>query len=85
MYIRPVLDPLSEVEGARLKLRDPVTMMRVPDEGMFVPDLDPHWLTMIRFGDAEVISPPASPKAVSAAEPLPEIAAEPPASTEEHV
>ena len=46
-------------------VRDPVSMMLLPDEGATVPDDDPFWTRRVIDGDVEVITddPPPPPDA----------------------
>ncbi len=44
-------------------VREPITNLPMPDEGMFVAESDPHWMQHLRFGDIEVTDAPAAEKA----------------------
>ena len=46
-----------------LALRDPATMLRVPDEGLEVPDQSPLWNRLLATGDVvRVEAKPAAPQ-----------------------
>ena len=57
MFIRPCLDKASKVEGARLLVRDPVTLKHLAAGGEHKPGSD-YWLRRLKFGDVEHASAP---------------------------
>ena len=52
--------------AAGRRLRDPRTMLPIPDAGSAGPDTDPHWSMLVRMGDAVVVD---EPQAAAAAHP----------------
>ncbi len=54
MLIRPALDLESEIEGARLLVRDPFTMKLLANDGEEKPASE-YWLRRLRDGDVEQV------------------------------
>ncbi len=66
MLIRPALDKQSDVEGARLKVRDPNTMKLLAETGEEKPNSE-YWRRRVRDGDVEIVEMTPTAKALPVA------------------